>query len=95
VQALYRAGADVVLPSRVPRSAAAQPRTGSLAPRKPVPAQASPTARLAAPPLTTVRFDLRQAGRGRAELIMASLAGRESNLATVHEEWKVIKRSSA
>jgi DNA-binding LacI/PurR family transcriptional regulator len=54
-----------------------------------------PTARLAAPPLTTVGFDLRQAGRGRAELIMAGLAGREPRLAASQEEWKVIKRSSA
>ena len=40
-----------------------------------------PTARLAAPPLTTVGVDLHQAGRGRAEMIVASLAGREPHLA--------------
>jgi DNA-binding LacI/PurR family transcriptional regulator len=54
-----------------------------------------PTARLASPPLTTVGLDMRQAGRGRAEMIMASLAGRESVLGAAREEWKVIQRSSA
>ena len=54
-----------------------------------------PTARLAAPPLTTVGLDLHQAGRGRAEMIVASLMGREPDLAAAHETWKVITRSSA
>jgi len=54
-----------------------------------------PTARLTAPPLTTVSFDLRQAGHGRAELIMASLAGREPHPVVAQEDWKVIQRSSA
>jgi DNA-binding LacI/PurR family transcriptional regulator len=54
-----------------------------------------PTARLAAPPLTTVGFDLHQAGRGRAELIMVSLAGGDPGPAADHEEWKVIQRASA
>lgn len=53
------------------------------------------TARLAAPPLTTVGFDLRQAGRGRAEMIVASLAGREPRPVATREDWKVIRRSSA
>ncbi len=53
-----------------------------------------PTARLAAPPLTTITFDLRQAGRGRAEAIMAGLAGREPHPA-VREHWKLIERASA
>ena len=53
-----------------------------------------PTARLAAPPLTTVTYDLRQAGRGRAELIMAALADREPRVA-VQEHWKLIQRASA
>jgi DNA-binding LacI/PurR family transcriptional regulator len=53
-----------------------------------------PTARLTAPPLTTVSFDLRQAGRGRAEMIMASLAGREPHQAAAREDWKVVQRSS-
>ena len=53
-----------------------------------------PVARLAAPPLTTVSFDLRHAARGRAEVIMAALAGREPGL--VHrEEWRLIRRASA
>jgi len=54
-----------------------------------------PTARLTAPPLTTVGFDLRQAGRGRAELIMAGLAGREPHPVVAQEDWKVMQRSSA
>ena len=53
------------------------------------------TARLAAPPLTTVGLDLHQAGRARAEMIVASLMGRQSDFAAAHEEWKVINRSSA
>ena len=53
------------------------------------------TARLAAPPLTTVGFDLHQAGRGRAEMVVASLAGREPHPAAAREDWKVIERSSA
>ena len=52
------------------------------------------TARLAAPPLTTVTFDLRQAGRGRAEAVMASLAGGEPKL-SAREHWKLIERASA
>jgi DNA-binding LacI/PurR family transcriptional regulator len=54
-----------------------------------------PIARLTAPPLTTVGLDMPQAARGRAEMIMVSLAGRESVLSTVHEEWKVMRRTSA
>jgi len=54
-----------------------------------------PTARLAAPPLTTVGLDLHQASRVRAERIVASLMGRDSDFAAVREEWKVIDRSSA
>ena len=53
-----------------------------------------PTARLAAPPLTTVAFDLREAGRGRAQMIMASLAGREPDGAAQHH-WKLVARASA
>jgi DNA-binding LacI/PurR family transcriptional regulator len=54
-----------------------------------------PTARLANPPLTTVGYNLRQAGRRRAEVIVASLTGHEPHLATAQEDWKVIERSSA
>jgi len=54
-----------------------------------------PTARLAAPPLTTLGLDLHKAGRSRAEMIVASLMGREPELAAAHEAWKVITRSSA
>lgn len=53
-----------------------------------------PTARLAAPPLTTVTVDLRKAGRGRAEMIMASLAGGEPQV-SAREHWKLIPRASA
>jgi DNA-binding LacI/PurR family transcriptional regulator len=49
---------------------------------------------LAAPPLTTVGFDLRAAGRGRAEMIMASLAGREPQPAA-QEHRKLVARASA
>jgi DNA-binding LacI/PurR family transcriptional regulator len=54
-----------------------------------------PTARLAAPPLTTVGLDLQQASRVRAERIVASLTGTDSDLLTAREDWKVINRSSA
>jgi DNA-binding LacI/PurR family transcriptional regulator len=54
-----------------------------------------PTARLAAPPLTTVGVDLHQAGRGRAEMIVASLTGREPYPVAAREDWKVIPRASA
>jgi DNA-binding LacI/PurR family transcriptional regulator len=54
-----------------------------------------PTARLAAPPLTTVGFDLHRAGRQRAEMVMASLAGRRPRPVAAREDWKVIERSSA
>jgi DNA-binding LacI/PurR family transcriptional regulator len=53
-----------------------------------------PTARLAAPPLTTVGFDLREASRERAQMIMASLAGREPDGA-VQQHWKLVPRASA
>jgi DNA-binding LacI/PurR family transcriptional regulator len=53
-----------------------------------------PTARLAAPPLTTVGLDLREAGRRRAETIAASLAGREPQLAP-QSHWKLVVRASA
>ena len=53
-----------------------------------------PTAHLAAPPLTTIGFDLREAGRGRAEMIMAGLAGREPQPAA-REHWKLVARASA
>jgi DNA-binding LacI/PurR family transcriptional regulator len=53
-----------------------------------------PAARLAAPPLTTVTVDLRQAGRRRAELIVASLAGLGPRPAPP-DEWHLVKRSSA
>jgi len=54
-----------------------------------------PNARLASPPLTTVSYDLRLAGLRLAEVITASLAGREPDLAATQEEWKVIQRMSA
>jgi len=54
-----------------------------------------PTARLAAPPLTSVGLDLHQASRVRAERIVASLMGGDSGLPAAREEWKIINRSSA
>ncbi|MEU5259841.1 LacI family DNA-binding transcriptional regulator [Amycolatopsis sp. NPDC021455] len=36
-----------------------------------------PTAKLAAPPLSTIRFDVHEAGRRRAEAIVAALSGQE------------------
>jgi DNA-binding LacI/PurR family transcriptional regulator len=54
-----------------------------------------PTARLTAPPLTTVSYDLRQAGRQRAEMIVATLTGREPHFDAPHEDWKVVQRASA
>ena len=53
-----------------------------------------PAGRLAVPPLTTVSFDLHHAGRGRAEMVMAGLAGREPR-PVPREEWKLIQRASA
>jgi len=44
--------------------------------------------------LTTVTFDLRQAGRQRAEAIMADLAGREPQVSS-RAHWKLIERASA
>ena len=71
------------------------------APLRPAPADLAvigvddiPTARLAAPPLTTIAFDLREAGRGRAEMIMASLAGREPHVAA-QQHWRLVARASA
>ena len=54
-----------------------------------------PTARLTAPPLTTVSYDLRQAGRQRAEMIVATLTDREPHFDAPHEDWKVVQRASA
>jgi len=54
-----------------------------------------PTARHAAPPLTTVAFDMHEAGRGRAQMIVDSLKGRETGHTAPHEEWKVVSRFSA
>ena len=53
-----------------------------------------PTARLTAPPLTTIAFDLREAGRRRAEMVMASLAGREAR-PVAWDAWQLVERSSA
>jgi len=53
-----------------------------------------PAARLTAPPLTTIGFDLRQSGRVRAEMVVASLAGREARPAA-RTVWRVVPRSSA
>ncbi|QFG22156.1 LacI family DNA-binding transcriptional regulator [Actinomadura sp. WMMB 499] len=53
-----------------------------------------PTARLAAPPLTTVAFDLREVGRHRAEAVAAGLAGNDSHPVLARTYERVIERSS-
>jgi len=54
-----------------------------------------PVARLAAPPLTTVVFDLHEAGRHRAEAIVAGLEGREPPPAAPAIGPRLIRRESA
>ncbi|MEV6106453.1 LacI family DNA-binding transcriptional regulator [Streptomyces sp. NPDC051940] len=54
-----------------------------------------PTARLTDPPLTTVAFDLRAAGRHRAEVIAAALEGREPHLPDAWQGPQLVVRSSA
>ncbi|AWS48420.1 LacI family DNA-binding transcriptional regulator [Streptosporangium sp. 'caverna'] len=53
-----------------------------------------PTARLTAPPLTTVCFDLPEVARQRAEEIMAVLSGRESSAVSTLADLQVVQRSS-
>ncbi|GAA4557274.1 LacI family DNA-binding transcriptional regulator [Planotetraspora kaengkrachanensis] len=53
-----------------------------------------PTARLAAPPITTVCFDLPEVARHRAEEIVAVLSGRESPVAFTSALLQVVPRSS-
>ena len=54
-----------------------------------------PVARLAAPPLTTVAFDLHEAGRRRAEAIVAGLKNQETHPAMPALGPQVIRRESA
>lgn len=54
-----------------------------------------PVARLAAPPLTTVGFDLHEAGRYRAEAIVAGLEGREAPAVPQGIGPRLIERESA
>jgi len=54
-----------------------------------------PTARVAAPPLTTIRLDLREAGRHRAETVIARLAGREPEAVTNSISLHLVQRESA
>jgi DNA-binding LacI/PurR family transcriptional regulator len=54
-----------------------------------------PVARLAVPPLTTVTFDLHEAGRHRAEAIVAGLKGQEADPATPGIGPRLIQRESA
>lgn len=54
-----------------------------------------PTARVAAPPLTTVRFDLREAGRHRAQAVIAHLSGREPDAAPNSVGLHLVQRESA
>jgi DNA-binding LacI/PurR family transcriptional regulator len=54
-----------------------------------------PVARLAAPPLSTVAFDLHEAGLHRAEAIAAGLQGREARPARPAGGPRLIRRESA
>lgn len=54
-----------------------------------------PTAKLAVPPLTTVRFDVHEAGRWRAEAIVAALAGRQLESHTDFGGPRLVRRGSA
>jgi DNA-binding LacI/PurR family transcriptional regulator len=54
-----------------------------------------PVARLASPPLTTVAFDLHEAGRHRAEAIAAGLEGREPPPAPAGVGPRLVRRESA
>ena len=54
-----------------------------------------PTARVAAPPLTTVRLDLHEAGRDRAQAVIARLAGREPEAAPHSVSLHLVQRESA
>jgi DNA-binding LacI/PurR family transcriptional regulator len=54
-----------------------------------------PVAQFAAPPLTTVAFDLHEAGRHRAEAIAAGLQGREERLPVPAVGPRLIQRESA
>lgn len=53
-----------------------------------------PTARVAAPPLTTIQFDLREAGRHRAEAVIARLAGLEPPAAANSVTLRLVQRDS-
>ncbi|MFD4605789.1 LacI family DNA-binding transcriptional regulator [Streptomyces sp. NPDC058464] len=53
-----------------------------------------PMARFASPPLSTVFFDVLEAGRHRAEAVLAALAGREGNFPISPTNPQVIARSS-
>jgi DNA-binding LacI/PurR family transcriptional regulator len=53
-----------------------------------------PTARVAAPPLTTVTFDLHEVGRQSAEVVLAGLEGRDLDSAYALPTSRVIERSS-
>ncbi|HET6705427.1 LacI family DNA-binding transcriptional regulator [Amycolatopsis sp.] len=53
-----------------------------------------PTAKLAAPPLSTIRFDVHEAGRRRAEAIVAALSGREAEPSPDAGGPLLVRRSS-
>ncbi|MFI0350173.1 LacI family DNA-binding transcriptional regulator [Actinomadura sp. 9N407] len=53
-----------------------------------------PAARLTAPPLTTVAYDLREVGRRRAEAVAAGLMGDDPHPALARTSERVIERSS-
>ena len=53
-----------------------------------------PVAGLTAPPLTSVCFDLREAGRQRADAVVAGLSGNEAEFAFAPPVLRVVQRSS-
>ncbi|WP_405733370.1 LacI family transcriptional regulator [Streptomyces sp. NBC_01537] len=53
-----------------------------------------PTSPLTAPPLTSIRFDLHEVGRRRAEAVIAGLSGREPHLTFASVNPQVVQRSS-
>ncbi|MEU6201215.1 LacI family DNA-binding transcriptional regulator [Streptomyces sp. NPDC047061] len=54
-----------------------------------------PVARFAAPPLSTVFYDLREAGRHRAEAVVAGLSGQASSLPSLGTSLRLVERLSS
>ncbi|MER7690888.1 LacI family DNA-binding transcriptional regulator [Streptomyces sp. NPDC097610] len=54
-----------------------------------------PMARFAAPPLSTVYFDLEEAGKHRAAAVAAALAGQDVSLPTPRASLRLVERASS